>query len=1158
MNNKRYVGKFLELNSGKAIGKVRRSLIKATTLAALSFSILGIGEALTLFRPSADQSAAYAQQVPDITADTTTGTNVLSAPNASAFSITGGTLKGDNLFHSFETFSPGDSYTLFNLSDSTYDSVDNVFSRITGSSDTFINGQLQLEGGDSPNLFLLNPNGISIGPGASINVPASFFVTTAEQISFEDGTTFSAANPSASPLLTVSAPIGLQFGAAAESINWESQTFFKPNEAITLLGGDINIQEGGIGTNSGLIQLGSVAANSQVEIDAASHELTYRPDTAFQDISIHNSITSVAAIQNLDNYVGGSGHLSLRGRNITVQSSRLFADNYGPEDGGTTDIRASETLDFRDSRATTTLSVGYTLTPSDGLPYTVFDSEGNGGSIYIEAENFVMRPTAESGADLYQDKIGADTYSDGRGGNITIDANTISLFGDDTRQTSNDGIPSLRIVSNSFERGGGGVIAINAENMLASGGAGISSTTFSAEDSEMTPGAQSGAGGNIFLNVAETLTFDNGSQVITASRSDADAGNISIKAREVVLLEQDIDPLLSRVASVTSLTTSSTEDGNGGDINIDTDSLRVFGTANIQTSSLPLEPRSQYGNAGNLTITADSVSVENGGRLSTGTFTNGAAGDLTIRADELRVAGKNSSDPAEASLTTIVESAAQFSTGAGGNLLIEVDALTLESGGQISAGTFSDGDAGELTVRASSRIDINGFIESSVYDNAQRTISSGIFNSSASNSSGNSGNLSLTTPQLSITNGAEISVRTAGSGNGGNIAVKAGEILVADPVFDPLDDSVSGITATVSSMGSGTGGTLNLESDRLHIYNGGQISASSDGAGSAGSVVVRANEVLIEGAASVDFDGQIASDAQLASAISSRSTTGFDAGSVDVSANRIELRDRGTITVSNTAGGSAGNVNLAANSIKLNNGSVQAEANAGSQGNLNVNSRDTLLLRNGSRLSANATETATGGNVAISAPLIIGTGNSDISANAVEGDGGNIRLVTQGLVGLAFRDQPTSDSDITASSELGVSGTVDIESPDTETDSGLVQLPENLEDASNQVVASCAAQDGNQFTSTGRGGLPGNPLGLLTSNRPWADFSGLDRLISSDGTVAKQDGTVAQSETIVEEAVLQEAGAWQISETGDVELLATSRVGHSSEDCLEGTLASAF
>ncbi len=114
--------------------------------------------------------------------------------------------------------------------------VDNILSRVTGGNLSNIDGRLGVLG--SANLFLLNPNGIVFGPNASLDVAGSFLASTAAGFRFADGTTYSATNPDASPLLTVTAPLGVQFGRdqAGAIANAGNLT---TGQNLTLIGGTV-------------------------------------------------------------------------------------------------------------------------------------------------------------------------------------------------------------------------------------------------------------------------------------------------------------------------------------------------------------------------------------------------------------------------------------------------------------------------------------------------------------------------------------------------------------------------------------------------------------------------------------------------------------------------------------------------------------------------------------------------------------------------------------------------------------------------------------------------------------------------------------------------------------------------------------------------------
>ncbi len=153
--------------------------------------------------------AVSAQIVPDGTLPN--NTEVLN--NGDLIEITGGTTAGSNLFHSFSEFSiPTEHTALFNNAVT----IENIISRVTGSSISEIDGLIQANG--TANLFLINPNGIIFGENAALDLGGSFIGSTAASIKFADDSEFNAVNPQASSLLTVNIPIGLQYGADSGNI----------------------------------------------------------------------------------------------------------------------------------------------------------------------------------------------------------------------------------------------------------------------------------------------------------------------------------------------------------------------------------------------------------------------------------------------------------------------------------------------------------------------------------------------------------------------------------------------------------------------------------------------------------------------------------------------------------------------------------------------------------------------------------------------------------------------------------------------------------------------------------------------------------------------------------------------------------------------------
>ncbi|MEM7715263.1 MAG: filamentous hemagglutinin N-terminal domain-containing protein, partial [Cyanobacteria bacterium P01_A01_bin.68] len=140
-----------------------------------------------------------------VTSDNTTNTTVNT--NNNNFTILNGIQKGNNLFHSFKEFSipKGGSAIFKNSTD-----VLNIINRVTGGNISNIDGLIKANG--NANLFLINPQGIVFGENARLDIGGSFLGSTASSILFEDGFNYSAIDLQQTPLLTISAPIGLQMG----------------------------------------------------------------------------------------------------------------------------------------------------------------------------------------------------------------------------------------------------------------------------------------------------------------------------------------------------------------------------------------------------------------------------------------------------------------------------------------------------------------------------------------------------------------------------------------------------------------------------------------------------------------------------------------------------------------------------------------------------------------------------------------------------------------------------------------------------------------------------------------------------------------------------------------------------------------------------------
>jgi filamentous hemagglutinin family protein len=181
--------------------------------------------------------------------------------------IEGGAVRNSNLFHSFEDFNVAERQRVYFENPA---GIDNILSRVTGENPSNILGTLGVDG--AANLFLLNPNGILFGPNASLDVEGSFLASTADRFTFADGTDFSATNPQASSLLTVSVPLGVQRGSTpvGHIVN-DGDLQVGAEQHLTLFGNTV-VHRGRLSTPGGRVSLlgNRVAMMEAAQVDVAS------------------------------------------------------------------------------------------------------------------------------------------------------------------------------------------------------------------------------------------------------------------------------------------------------------------------------------------------------------------------------------------------------------------------------------------------------------------------------------------------------------------------------------------------------------------------------------------------------------------------------------------------------------------------------------------------------------------------------------------------------------------------------------------------------------------------------------------------------------------------------------------------------------------------
>jgi len=618
----------------------------------------------------------------DIIPDTTLPNNSTVRDVGNVKVIEGGTQRGGNLFHSFREFSfsaltsnsTGDT-AVFNHSLG----VQNIITRVTGGTSSYIDGLITAIRGSRANLFFINPHGIIFGPNASLNIGGSFVATTANSLKFADGTEFSATAANNAPLLTVSVPLGLQFGDNPGNIAQPISTDLplglqvENGKTLALIGGNVLLESSTLVAPSGRVELGSVVGNGFVSLSAIDqgYALGYSGVKEFGDIKL-----SAGTLINTDNLLrqDGSGAIQIQGRNITIEDSLIFAVNFGLQPGDRLTINATESLKLH----------------GDSNILTIAQNTGQAGDIWIRAKNYIELGEAAFIAAQVCSLSGDCQNVTGNGGNIYIETGRLFI-------TDGAGIEA-----STFGAGNAGNILIKATDSIDLIGESSDGDIASGIIAQVARDATINAGntGTISLETRR-LHIEGGAQILNVARYGAQGGNVNINASESVEVSgaaqfataSPLDIFRSGIFVVTQPGTTN----NINTLNINTGQLTVADGARITTDNLNIRGDrliiqddakvAVTGESGNLVINARSLKLDNQGQLITQT-NSGNGGNITLNLNERLQLSRNSR------ISTFVG-------GNGGNIEITspVIVATPNENNDITANAFR-GVGGKVTINS--------------------------------------------------------------------------------------------------------------------------------------------------------------------------------------------------------------------------------------------------------------------------------------------------------------------------------------------------------------------------------------------------------------------------------------------------------------------------
>ena len=531
--------------------------------------------------------------------------------------------------------------------------------------------------------------------------------------------------------------------------------------------------------------------------------------------------------------VGNSGNINLEARSILLSNGAIIGTfSLGLGKSGNIQAIARDSLSAQNGSILSTNTSG----------------QGNAGSILIQGENQVsfegVNGDVRGGlSSTVQRPANILTFTNSRrGGNIQVETGKLSIAN------------GAAIDSSTVDRGDGGDIFVKVRET-------ISLDNYALISSSVSP-TGIGNAGNVIIE-AKQLAVRNGSQILSATFGNGNAGDLTIQRSELVEIDggsvtdtglftqvggQVGSPSVGSVGNL-MLETNQLILRNGGQVNATifgrgtgSDSLLTIRAADIQligTTAIPgrtgiqpsaiqtrIEPFGS-GNASNLIIETDRLSIENGARIAADIEQGGRgkAGNIFIQAGEsVKISGSLKNNSTQSSLVSLLTTSInQGAEGSAGDLSIEAKQLFLQDGAQINARSQGQGKAGNIFMNIKELLQAND----------------GTISTTANRSSG--GKIDIIARDIRLNGDSNITTFvSSGAGGGGDITLTANSIVAlndSDILAFARDGRGGNVTLNTRAFFGQTYRPAPFGTDPATLDGNGRVDINASGSLSSGTIV---------------------------------------------------------------------------------------------------------------------------------------------------------------------------------------------------------------------------------------------------------------------------------------------------------------------------------
>lgn len=458
---------------------------------------------------------------------------------------------------------------------------------------------------------------------------------------------------------------------------------------------------------------------------------------------------------------GDGGYISLTADSMQFQpGSRLTVGNVGTGNAGIIDVNASKLVIAGAANTYTGIAadaeagagnagkLSFTIAQnidllSGATISTTARGAGAAGSISVNAGNLTL-DHQDAGAG-FETALSSQAQGSGAGGDVTI-----TLTGDLAL------VGGAQVDSSTFGDGRGGNVWVSANNITLDGENNAEGTGIGSQSQG------SGNAGDVTVTASGQIAIYDGAQINSDTFVSGKGGAVTVTADDIVIDGRGSDEFTGitsltdgdvRVGGVTDNAT-----GDGGTVQVSATTITLRDAGTISTKSV----NGSSGNAGAVSVSAERVSLYSQGQISSLATGAGAAGNVSVSASEalyLENADINTeaadADGGDVSISSpfiwlkqSLVTTSVYGQGDGGDISVTTPLLLMDSG-FVQANTAGVGSSGgEIFVDTRAIVPSFGILDVGGSERLTYTVGRNVIQAAAPD--GVNGDITVTSPQLDI------------------------------------------------------------------------------------------------------------------------------------------------------------------------------------------------------------------------------------------------------------------------------------------------------------------------------------------------------------------------------------------------------------------------